>query len=599
MWSCDLGFLFDAERASTSNIIGQSNVTVLSNLSFYIVPTPMPPIGGWSRDSTLHVAFVYMAAGLLAFAVRYASVFWFTNKIFSTIFVTQLLFMTADSLFGHCGIEILYKFATNAEKYEENIGIVLGPGVILFLYVTSGIILMISTFFLYCYGANFFQQKFAIIDKRHHPEAYRKQTILLQGSCQGYKTHTSAMVSLVLLGILKGPILYDLVSLYRQTKDSLILTCIVVDVCYLVFWVILWTILTLKQQWQFRILDYVPLNQPVFMISNENIVKSASYHGGSMDLHDQCKRKRPSSLPSELTASESGFGDVNSSEDERERFEISLPPLAEVPGLVNSRRKGSTHSLDRRSRNRKNGNQRVTFHETVKRCTSTDSELYARLHRNIAAEVHNSGACARPGSRTGREGRHLTPLDMEILHSQRPGSHQSLEVTPTGMKAALLNNARYKLSPSYSDNGSTSDYSERSKSINTPDNSLEYNDLTIKNDYAQSARLNLKLSNMETQTNNSNNVNADSKYSFPEPNQKPLNRTHSPTKDTNKTLLNEVNGNNATSRNRLSPRTIEFIDKKREISLGRRDSANYSLTSSQETASNDSDQVQHTLCSQV
>lgn len=602
VWTCDLDFLFASERASTSNIIGQSNVTVLSNLSFYVVPTPKPPIGGWSRDSTLHVAFVYMAASLMMFSIRYSAVFWFTNKVFSAIFATQLMFMTLESLFVHCGIEILYKISVNFELYKENLSVIVSPGVVLLLYILSGIILIVSTFFVYTYGASYFQKKFAIIDKRHHPEAYRKETVIVQGSCQDYRTHTAAMMSLILLGILKGPVLYDLVNLYRETKDSLILTCIVVDVCYLVFWVVLWTILTLKQKWQFRILDYVPLNQPVFMISNENIVKSASYHGGSMDFQQQCKKKRPSSLPSDLTTSESGFGDVNSSEDERDRFELSLPPLVEVPGLVNSRRKGSTHSLDRRSRHRRNGNQRVTFHETVKRCTSTDSELCARRQMNIAADVHGGGAISKPPSRSDREERCVTPLAMEILRSQRPGSRHSFGAPPSaGVRPAVLNNALYKHSPSYSDLGSTSDYSDRSKSINTPDNSLEYNDLTIKNDYAYGARLNLKSSNMETQTTNAGNSSAENRYTYSTSTQKPTNGTqnHSPVKDTNKLLSNEIKGNNGTTRNRLSPRTIEFIDKRHDTGLVRRDSANYSLTSSQETASNDSDQVHQTLCSQV
>ncbi|XP_060568321.1 protein tincar-like isoform X2 [Ruditapes philippinarum] len=588
VWTCNLDFLFETERAGTSNIIGQSNVTVLSNLSFYVVPTPKPPVGGWTHDSTLHVAYVYMSASLIMFAIRYSAVFWFTNKVFSAIFATQLLFLAVESLFAHCGIEILYKLSINFELYKENINIILSPGVVLFLYILSGAILIFSTFFVYSYGAIYFQKKFAIIDKRHHPETYRKETVIVQGSCQDYRTHTSAMVSLVLLGILKGPILYDLVSLYRETKDSLILSVIVVDVCYLVFWVIFWTILTLKQQWQFRILDYIPLNQPVFMISNENIVKSASYHGGSIELHESCKKKRPSSLPSDLTTSESGFGDANSSEDERDRFEITLPTLAEVPGLVYSRRKGSTHSLDRRSRNRRNGNQRVTFHETVKRSTSTDSELCARRQLNIAADVHGGRHSSRPRSRSGRDERAATPL--EILSCQRPGSRNSFGAPPSGPGPAVLNNALYKHSTSYSDLGSTSDYSEQSKSINTPDNSLDYNDLTIKNDYAYGARLNLKSSNMETQTLSPNNSSNGGRYT--DSNKKPMNgtQTHSPVKDTNKTVQNGEKRNNEQSRNRLSPRTIEFIDKNHEITLGRRDSANYSLTSSQETASNDSDQ---------
>ncbi|XP_052770914.1 uncharacterized protein LOC128210603 [Mya arenaria] len=589
VWSCDLDFLFSADRASTSNIISQSNVTVQNNLSFYVVPTPRPPVGGWTHDTTLHVAFVYLAAGLIMLAVRYSAVFWFTNKVFSILFATQLLFMTVEALFAHCGVEVVYKVAVNYDKYHENVDIFLGPEVVLFLYGLSGIVLIGSTYFIYTYGANYFQEKFKIIDKRHHPETYRKQTMIVHGSCQDYRTHTAAVVSLITLGLLRGPILYDMVTLYRETRDSLLLTCLVLEVVYMVFWILLWTILTIKQQWQFRILDYVPLNEPIFMISNDTIVKSASYHGGSIELHTVGQKKRPSSLPSELTASESGFGDANSSEDEKERYEISLPPLAEVPGanLANSRRKGSTHSLDRRSRSRRNGNQRVTFHDTVKRSTSTDSELYARnkRHLNTSVEIHG---------RQDVRGRELTPLEIAILRSRRPGSRHSIG-TPEQAETAPLNNAIERKQNSFSDLGAGSDYSsDRSRTSRpTPDSSIEYNDLTIKNDYALGARNNLKSSNMETQTNN-NDANNSGPRMLSSPVKKISSSQSSPLKEPLQTIVNNIN---KSDRHHLSPRPLDYIENKKDIGLARRDSANYSLTSSQETASNDSDQAQQ-MCSQ-
>lgn len=539
------------------------------------------------------------------YGVRYAAVFWFTNKVFSAIFATQLLFMTLEAMFAHCGFEVVYKLSVNYRKYEENVNIVLGSGVVIFLYTLAGIVLMSSTFFIYTYGANYFQQKFKIIDKRHNPEAYRKQAMIVHGSCQDYKTHTAAMASLVALGVLKGPILYDMVTLYRVTKDSLILTCLVIDVCYLVFWVIMWTVLTLKQQWQFRILDYVPLNQPVFMISNENMIKSASYHGGSIELSQTGQKKRPSSLPSDLTASESGFGDVNSSEDERERFEISLPPLAEVPGLVNSRRKGSTHSLDRRSRSRRNGHQRVTFHETVKRSASTDSELCARnLDRrrlNIAVNVH-----PRPSTRPCIDDRAMQAAERDDLRAAKPGSRHSLGGASQA-EAPPLNNALYnasKQSTSFSDLGTGSDYSDRSRSNNrpTPDTSIEFNDLTIKNDYAYGAKNNLKLSNTETQTTSGvGNVSALAHRTLAKNNASQA-TVSSPTRGPFTSFINGIQKpGQGTNTDHLSPRTLEIIDSKTHQGLNRRDSANYSLTSSQETASNDSDNTnqQQMLCSQV
>ena len=487
--------------------------------------------------------------------------------------------------------------------------VILSPGGVMSLYILGGIVLLFSSMIIYNYGANYFHEKFKIIDKRHHPEAYRKQTVFVNGSCQGYRPHTAAVLSLILLACFRGPILYDLVSIYRHIKDNMILSCIIIDVCYMVFWVILWTILTLKQQWQFRILDYVPLDKPVFMISNENIVKSASYHGGSVEIIGPTQRKRPSSLPSDLTTSESGFGDANSSEDEKERFEMTLPPLAEVPGsLVNSRRKGSTHSLDRRSRSRRNGHQRVTFHETVKRSTSTDDELYPsnRMRRdfNISADVHRNSPIPRPFSPQDRSNKPSSSIELELLRGRHPGSRHSIGATGSGNGISTVNNKLYKQSISDVDIvGRNGEPVVKVKDTNSNERPMNYNDLTIKNDYTDS-RSNLKSTNIQTQTN-LNNVSATYDYNnkqiIPEGRSGETQKNDSPAKDTNRRVPNNLNLklDSSVVQSRLSPRTIDFIDKKHEIGLKRRDSANYSLTSSQDTASNESEQTHQVLCSQV
>ena len=551
------------------------------------MPTLKPPPGGWKEENSLHVSFVHLSAGLFVLTVKYASVFWFTNKVLAALFAMQLLFMTVDSMFAFSGMSVLYKMSVNSELYKEHLHVILNPGAVLTLFIIGGIVLLLSSLFLYDYGANYFQEKFKIIDKHHHPEAYRKQTIIVHCSCQGYRTHALAMMSLIFVATMKGPILYDLVSLYRHTKDPLLLSCIIIDVCYMVSWIILWTILTLKQQWQFRILDYVPLDKPVYMISKDPMIKSASYHGGSLELH-KGGRKRPSSLPSELTASESGFGDINSSEDERERFELSLPPLAEIPGLPGlelSRRKGSsTHSLDRKGRNKRNAQQRVTFHETVKRSSSTEDNLTPRQRKlqNITADVHRNIAVARPLSDGSRSS---TPTDVELMCSRNPGYRHSLEetVSPTAV-TKTVNNHLYRTS--------TTDDTRMKQS-----NIAVYKDLGSKSDYNNSAKSNLTSANMHTQTVLNNNAipnhSSNGASNVPKISARAID---SPNMETNFTFPQNSLGQN----NRLQPRALDFIDKKQDIGLKRRDSANYSLTSSQETASDGSDHAhQQALCSEV
>ena len=555
------------------------------------MPTPKPPPGGWKEENSLHVSFVHLSAGLFVLTVKYASVFWFTNKVLAALFALQLLFMTVDSMFAFSGMTVLYKLSVNSDLYKDHIHVILNPGTVLTLFIIGGIVLLLSSLFLYDYGASYFQEKFKIIDKHHHPEAYRKQTIIVHCSCQGYRTHALAMISLIVVATMKGPILYDLVSLYRHTKDPLLLSCIIIDVCYMVSWIILWTILTLKQQWEFRILDYVPLDKPVYVISKDPMIKSASYHGGSIEF-GKGGRKRPSSLPSDLTTSESGFGDVNSSEDERERFELSLPPLAEIPGmpgLEQSRRKGSsTHSLDRKGRNRRNAQQRVTFHETVKRSSSTEDNLNPRQRKplNIGADVRRNIAVTRPLSDGSRSS---TPVDVELMCSRNPGYRHSLEesVSPTAI-TKTMNNQLYKTIPT-DDN--------RRKQSNIADQHHIYKELGSKNDYNESAKSNLTSANIHTQTVLNNaipNLSVNGASNPPKMSARAIDT--SPNKETNFSFPQTSMGQN----NRLQPRALDFVDKKQELGLKRRDSANYSLTSSQETASDGSDHAhQQALCSQV
>ena len=127
--------MFAPQRSHQSNLIGILNITHASNTTYMIKPTPSAPPGGWTTEHSLTAAFVNLAAALFAFSVRYAAVFWYTNKILSCMFALQLVLMTVDSLFAYCGMSILYKLSVNHKLYQHNISIALGPGAILALYL--------------------------------------------------------------------------------------------------------------------------------------------------------------------------------------------------------------------------------------------------------------------------------------------------------------------------------------------------------------------------------------------------------------------------------------------------------------------------------
>ena len=56
---------------------------------------------------------------------------------------------------------------------------------------------------------------------------------------------------LVLMVVAKAPIMYDLMVLYQHQSSPILFACIVADVAFLFWWIIVWLVLTLRRDWPF------------------------------------------------------------------------------------------------------------------------------------------------------------------------------------------------------------------------------------------------------------------------------------------------------------------------------------------------------------
>nr|KAG5685494.1 hypothetical protein BaRGS_034190 [Batillaria attramentaria] len=419
-----------------SDIMGSINITnVVANSSGsrVVVPTPNPPPGGWGSETSLSLAFVNFVLALLTFGIRYASVFWYTNKALTTVFALQLLALFLNSVLGYSAFSCLYKVCYNSPTYI-NVQLALGCSANLGLYVAGSAVMLISTMTVFEYGSHYFAEKLRIVERKHrgNGDSFVKQTIVVNSGCQGYVPHSCAMAALVVFAVCKGPVIYDLVNLYRPTTDRLVLTGLVCEVCYMVLWIALWFCLTVKQRWQFRILDYVPLGQPLFMIQDDQIVKNPTFDrasgSGSGDANtslemDSLPRSRRRSRTGESppgyldVVNNDGDGTVpdhdpaNSEEGTEDSDNVNVADgVADIdclPTLPNggAMRKGVRHG------GRRNGGQRVTFDESVRsnnsdRGASGGSGDYAgqlsrqddgSRHMNVKVDVHNN-SLTRPSS---------------------------------------------------------------------------------------------------------------------------------------------------------------------------------------------------------
>ncbi|XP_033756683.1 uncharacterized protein LOC117339281 [Pecten maximus] len=616
VWSSNIDFLLPDERRGWSDFNARMNSTVKSNASAFNIGI-IYTLG----DSVMSPEFIFFVSALVAFTVRYASVFWYTNKALALTFAFQLLFMSVESIFAYTGFSILYKVTINYSMYSHNLSLALGPGGTLVLYLFGGTIVLLSAITVFYYGSYHFHEKFRLVDRKHNPEKYVRHKRNYKGPCNGYVSHSCAVGTLVLLAIFKGPILYDLVTIYRLTSDNLVLTCVVIDVAYMVCWICLWTLLTIKEQWLFRILDYANVGEPIFVIKSDSLLRTPSISIGSIELKDiqMTRGKRPSSIQSvDITASESGFDEYEPApSEEEERFELSLPTVSENPDACDD---DSNSVIMRRSRNRRSGAQRVTFHETVRRSSDNllrcQSPHEGETRVNVTADVHS-------GNRKGMVSPFRRSLsDIDTCRAASPANNKSSSLPRfqhskqrEDFKEPLLEKTQIVQSESLKPENilMSASVSESETRLPNTSNKPQRPHSSVDG----SRQISYKPSNIDT-AEQRDKLDKQSRYkSADKVHPKDSRLTIKDLKDakTNNEVkvkllsdkdFNEIAGEKQPdivpkdNSSHLYPKPVQTLSSGKS-DISRRDSANYSMTSSQDNSSNDSDHGLHNsraLCSQ-
>jgi hypothetical protein len=575
-------------------------------------------LSGYSLETTyLTPNFLNFVFAFLTFAIRYSAVFWYTNKTLSFVFAAELIFMSFDSIFMFEGFSILYKLSSSLNRYEHPIDFILNSGGLLGLYVVSGCVVFISSYVIFEYSAHHFMEKFKKVDRKHNPEKYKNESIS-KGPCNGYFSHSTAVVIFILLAAFRGPIYYDIIAVYRLTSDGCLLACLIVGVCYLVTWIFLWTLLTIKQEWMFRILDYANVGQPIFVIKSDRLSKTNSISIGSVELKDFSieKRRRPGSVPSiDITPSESGFDECEiglSSEDDR--YGTALSPVNEdsienvFPNDV----------IVRRNRHRRSGPRCVTFHDPIRHSVGSLCERDPNRSRSPVLEDNKVSVTAdvhRLGPRTHYQRRSSDP-EMKQVSRRR---HNNLVL------AAMRNNT---LS---SENKSNADYLTNINDLSTSSDDVRSNisepllshSIRSSENRRCASPIGIVAPSHEMSSYKPSNIETAEELTSPkrlsQSNESPMDMSISLTESGIQsnvtditTILSDdeyenfkgtkqpdiVPNQHGGSPHRVYPKPQNFISNTKGVS--RRDSANYSLASSQDTSSNDSDPVRKpALCSQV
>lgn len=209
--------------------------------------------------------------------------------------------------------------------------------------------------------------------------------------CQGYFPHTIATASLVLFVALRGPIVYDCVTVYRNFNHNVALASIVFDVSYMLIWISLWFCFTIKQEWSFKILAFrLPSGMSVsdiYTIQNDHTRESTnSLNGPLPNGHVNTGNEAP---------------DKTKKKKSRATLDQSIDSNAPYPGFETGL--GSPSSALRKSGERKQN--RVTFEDSRDE-NDEPSALLGTFAEEVTNARDNSSASGRGGTPRG------TPVNM-------------------------------------------------------------------------------------------------------------------------------------------------------------------------------------------
>ena len=159
---------------------------------------------------------------------------------FSFVFSFMLLLATAHYIVSYCIAAVSYKLAFNL-AWSASLSLVLSPAAGIVLFLSADAILFLSAISIFNYGYLHYNDS-----HKKYLRRYRKSGRLSPPptGCQGYFPHTLATASLVLFVALRGPMVYDSVTIYRNLNHTIALASIIFDVSYMLIWISLWFCLT-------------------------------------------------------------------------------------------------------------------------------------------------------------------------------------------------------------------------------------------------------------------------------------------------------------------------------------------------------------------
>ena len=234
---------------------------------------------------TFRLEILSIAFALLSLFVRYASVFWFTNKFLALLIsligliasVQQLLQLYAFAFF-YQQLDTRFfgswKWSVIDSASNQLPLLIISQPVLLFLHSTLSVLVCLSATPAYVFA--FLKYKERLMSEEilfsQKISLTSKETIM-STCCFNYCPHLIATVQLVLMCACKLPFCYDSVVYFNLQPDFGLMLVIIGEIMHTIVLIFIWLLLTLKTDWNMHL-------QPVFSVCH-------------WTLHSRLNEKRP------------------------------------------------------------------------------------------------------------------------------------------------------------------------------------------------------------------------------------------------------------------------------------------------------------------
>ena len=206
-----------------------------SNTTTHHVTSNLPSL-------TTDMELANLLISLVIHSYRNISVFWRASRLFSLIYWLQSVAAIVLHLLSHYGFQTLLKEDLTNEMF------ILDETSLATLYIISNFLLVISSWCVFHFGHCSVNEMMC---------RYLKQLGCYKdfsnGDWAAYLPHGFALFSILIYVACNAPIMYDYVSVYTQMHNQILIVHLTACVIYMLLWIILWFLFTVKQSWNFKI----------------------------------------------------------------------------------------------------------------------------------------------------------------------------------------------------------------------------------------------------------------------------------------------------------------------------------------------------------